>query len=130
MSTVYLVFHCLKKMKIWKLIKLIPKSIKIKTKLENNLIIPVASSYINIIIRNLIENAAKYNKPKGYIYIKTVKYAGNWVMEIKNPTEKVKAKGYGLGITIIKDICHNQNLLLNISKTRGVFRATISGRLK
>ena len=84
----------------------------------------------NIIIRNLIENAAKYNKPKGYIYIKTVKYAGNWVMEIKNPTEKVKAKGYGLGITIIKDICHNQNLLLNISKTRGVFRATISGRLK
>lgn len=113
-----------------KLTKIVPKAIELKTKISPNLIIPVDSSYINIIFRNLIDNACRYNIKKGYIEIIATKKLTEWSFAIKNSTaKKPSKKGYGLGMIIVEDICHNQNIKMEINNVGNIFSVKLVGKL-
>ncbi len=109
---------------------LIPKDIKVNTKVTSNLVIPVNPSFVSIIIRNLIDNAVKYNVKNGYIKIVSSRKGSKWFLEIKNSTgSKQSKKGYGLGMTIVEDICHNQNLEIDIENLNNIFSVKLRGNL-
>lgn len=106
------------------------KNIKFNKHIPNNLIIPIHSSYLNIILRNLIDNAVKYNIQNGFINLKVTKNSSQWKLYITNSTKKnLKSKGYGLGTTIVKDICHKLDLHLESAKLPNSFTTTITGGL-
>ncbi len=108
----------------------IPKDIKQIVTISSNMIIPIDSNYMNIIFRNLIDNAVKYNIDNGYILIKAIKTKSNWFIEIVNPTHHIKNKnGYGLGLTIVEDICHKNNLNYLVDITNKKFIVKIEGKL-
>lgn len=100
-------------------------------------------SYIFI---NIIDNAIKYNIPKGYIFIKNYEEDGNSVIEISDTgigiSEKDKLKifepfytvdkarskkhgGTGLGLSIVKELVEKQNgeiIILENTEKMTVFR--------
>lgn len=108
----------------------VERNIKLNKKVPDNLIIPIHPSYLNIILRNLIDNAIKYNIQNGFINLKAQKTKDMWVFTISNSTkEKTKSKGYGLGTTIVKDICHKLDLNFEATKLPNSFTVTIRGNL-
>jgi two-component system OmpR family sensor kinase len=108
----------------------IPNNLKLTVKVSKNLIIPLDMNLANIIFRNLIDNAVKYNDKDGYININALKKGKNWTFTIKNSVSKKPTKtGYGLGMTIVKDICHNHDIEFNSFSTENYFLIELRGNL-
>lgn len=108
----------------------IPSSIKLRVSISPSVVIPLNSSFVNIIFRNLLNNAVKYNTSGGFINVISKKNSNGWFLDIANSTSyKNKVKGYGLGMTIVQDICHNQNLKCKISNKNNIFNVRIEGSL-
>ncbi len=115
------------KREINRVISTIEKS-KIKISIPRNMIIPVPTNEMNIILRNLISNAVKYNKDEKAILIKANSNGRNWELAISNHIDdsNKKKESYGLGITIVKDICHNENIEFKIQIINNQFIAKLS----
>lgn len=113
-----------------KQIGLIPENIKLHLKINPNLIIPINSSFIGIVFRNLIDNATKYNSKNGYIKIFANKKRKEWIFQISNTTiKKPSKKGYGLGMTIVEDICHNHEIKIDMKNFNNIFSVKLTGKL-
>jgi two-component sensor histidine kinase len=111
-------------------LNIIPKNLKIFLKINPNLIIPINPSYMGIVFRNLIDNAIKYNSVNGYIKIYANKKGNDWSFQISNPTSKRPSKkGYGLGMTIVEDVCHNQDIKIDIENSKDLFYVKLKGNL-
>ncbi len=106
----------------------IPKKTRMILKISRNVIVPINPSLINIILRNIIDNAVRYNYKNSLILISVKKTAKIWSLEVKNKiSTDVTKKGNGLGMTIVKEICHNQNLNIDITKYSQIFSVKIQG---
>lgn len=111
-------------------LKTIPKKLKIILRINPNLIVPINPGYMGIILRNLIDNAIKYNLVNGYIKIYENRKGNDWSFQISNPTSiKPSKRGYGLGMTIVEDICHNHNIKIDIENSNDIFSVNLTGKL-
>jgi two-component system OmpR family sensor kinase len=103
----------------------------LEIKTPKSLIVPVSINFINILLRNLVDNAVKYNVKNGYILIKIKRLKDVWTLQIENSTDKLKVKkGHGLGMTIVSDICYNQGLQMKITNKDKFFAVKIRGQLE
>jgi two-component sensor histidine kinase len=118
------------KREVDKQLKIIPDNVNVSLKINPNLIVPVNLSFMGIIFRNLIDNAIKYNTKNGYIKISANKKGNNWTFQISNTTSKKPSKkGYGLGMTIVEDICHNHGIKIDIANSNDIFSVKLVGKL-
>lgn len=107
---------------------LIPSNLKLNCKITKNLVVPLSSNFTNIILRNLLENASKYNIQGGYINFNASKTGDSWKICVVNPKGVKNNKiGYGLGMNIVREICHYHKLHLNQTITNGVYKVEIIG---
>lgn len=120
---------CDLKIEVAKFTKNISDDITVQNNIKKSILVPLSSNYINVIMRNLFHNATKYNRENGFIKIDAFRNSKVWSFNIKNSvTNKIEEKGYGLGMTIVKDICHNNDLKINIDSTNKLFSVKIEGR--
>ncbi|QQG41317.1 MAG: HAMP domain-containing histidine kinase [Candidatus Woesebacteria bacterium] len=108
----------------------IPKNIKLTLNIPANFKIPLSDSYTQILLRNLIDNAVKYNIQHGYVLISAKYELNNWFINIENSTSGEKHnRGYGLGIAIVSDICLHKKLTIKYKTVKsGIVVATLSGK--
>jgi two-component sensor histidine kinase len=116
----------------------IPKTITINAKIEKDISYKIDKNLIHIIFRNLISNAIKYNTKNGYIKIKLKKIKSGWELSMENPTgnrnetfysslgNEDKKESHGLGMTLVKDICHSKNFDIQISNTNNIYKIKIA----
>lgn len=115
-------------MEFEKVRSLIPSNLKLNSKISKNLTIPLSSNFTNIILRNLLENACKYNIVGGYVNFSALRTKGGWKIRIENPKGiKKNAIGYGLGMTIVREICHYHKLQLEKKETKDFYKVIITG---
>ena len=105
-------------------------NIKISTDLDDSVLFASRSEF-NEIVRNLIDNAIKYNKENGTIFVSykdntlIVKDTGIGIKDEDKPriferfyrVDKARSKktgGTGLGLAIVKHICLNNNYKLDL----------------
>lgn len=102
---------------------LVPKHIKLDYKIPSSLVAPVPSSLMHIIMRNLLDNASKFNKVGGFILFTVSGNEKNWELEVENSkSNKNTTNSYGIGMTIVKEICHYQKLHFEQSESLESFR--------
>jgi K+-sensing histidine kinase KdpD len=109
---------------------ILPSNLKFFCKIAKDLNVPISSNFINIILRNLLDNAVRYNKPGGYIKFIAQKFPDSWELMLENSkNESGRRMGYGLGMTIVREICHFQKLNLEQEEMNGVYKIKITGKL-
>lgn len=123
-------------------LKLVPKTLKVECKLPKKLIVPLPYSQVQIMVRNLMDNAVKHNKKEGYIKIETQGDKDEWMVEINNSTrhkqvvaQKVTQRkyrfgqgaGYGIGMSIVSEMCKLHGLRLEVRELDGEVRVSVSG---
>lgn len=123
-------------------LKLVPKTLKVECKLPKKLIVPLPYSQVQIMMRNLMDNAIKHNKKEGYIRIEAHREDEEWIMEIRNSTrhkqvaaQKVTQRkyrfgqgaGYGIGMSIVSEMCKLHGLRLEVRDLDGEVRVSVSG---
>lgn len=110
------------------------KNITIKLEINDELILnKVNKSLLFILFNNIINNAIKYNKENGIVYIKFFKETSRHVVRIQDtgkgiPKDKLNlvfdrfkrfnvesAEGSGLGLSIVKTIADSHNIQIEIS---------------
>jgi two-component system OmpR family sensor kinase len=106
----------------------IKKDIKIQNFVDSEIDIKCDKNGFIKSISNIISNAIKYNKPNGFIKI----YFENSILTIEDSgiginedtlfkvfdkyfQENKDQKGFGLGLSIIKEFCDNSNIKININ---------------
>jgi signal transduction histidine kinase len=114
---------------------------------EHTILFP--REYFQIIIANLIDNAIKYNKSEGEVTVRVEEYnyglkisvedtgIGLTDSELKKMSERfyrgsesiTKVKGYGLGMSIVKEICDILDLELVITSQKGKGTTVTIGRI-
>ena len=97
-------------------------------------------SHATIIWRNILDNAIKHNKADGYILIKGQVKSEKWEVVVSNSTissikvpKKVTERkyrsgvnaGYGIGMSIVADMCKLHDLNVVVSEDEGEVRITI-----
>jgi K+-sensing histidine kinase KdpD len=106
------------------------------------MMIPLPSSHIQVILRNLIDNAIKHNKDKGEIIIKANMQKDKWQIQLSNTTKNnldeariVERKyktgetaGHGIGMSIVSDMCKMHDLTLEFSEQGKMVTVMISGK--
>lgn len=107
---------------------IVPINLKFDYKISRNMNLPMSSNFTNIILRNLLDNASKYNKVDGYVNFRAQVLGNDWVIEVENSKGlRKKGLGYGLGMTIVREICHFQKLHLEQEETDEVYKIKITG---
>jgi signal transduction histidine kinase len=123
------------------LTKLIPSRIGIEIKLPKKMMTPLPHSHLQIIFRNLIDNAIKHNQKNGRIIIKGEVNGDKWEVSIQNTTsnEVLKSKmverkyrkgesaGHGIGMSIVSDMCRMHGLKMEVTKLSGQMKVQIEG---
>ncbi|MFZ2199660.1 MAG: HAMP domain-containing sensor histidine kinase [Microgenomates group bacterium] len=123
------------------LVKLIPSGLNTEIKLPKKMMTPLPYSHLQIVLRNLIDNAIKHNIKKGKIWISGQMEDGSWLVMIKNTTKNVVdderitqrkyktggAEGQGIGMAIVAEMCKLHGLRLEVSEDEGEVTTMISG---
>ncbi len=95
---------------------LVPKNLKVNSWIKPGLQIDIPATQMKVILRNLIENAVKYNREDGYIHVRASEGGDEWFVEVVNSVGTHMAKGHGLGLVIVKRICERQGWRLLTDK--------------
>ena len=112
------------------------KEMKVKVKVEGeDLQVVTDRGKVYILLKNIIENAVKYNKKEGDVFIRILKEGKNPVVEVEDtgegiPKEEIpllfqpffggkNKKGMGLGLTISKKIADNLGIQIEIKSEEG-----------
>ena len=103
------------------------KKIKVETNLNSNVTLKIDNKKITKLIDNILSNAIKYNKINGSIYINldmdklTIKDTGRGIKQehIYSMFDRYSrfdktVGGFGIGLNIVKMICSEYNLTINI----------------
>jgi len=123
------------------LAKLVPSELLLDLKLPKKLLTPLPSAHLTIILRNLMDNAIKHNKKNGNIQVSAGIQEGKWNLEISNSTKQVVDKnkvivrkyksgtsaGYGIGMSIVSDMCRMHDLTLEYIDQKGEAVVRVSG---
>ncbi len=123
------------------LTKLVPSNLVLTVELPKKMITPLPSAHLQIIMRNLMDNAIKHNKNKGEIKLTGKVATGKWTIEISNTIKhqvdknkvterKYKAgpgAGHGIGMSIVSDMCRMHELSLEYLNQDGMALVTITG---
>ena len=125
------------------LAKLVPSELQIDLKLPKKLLTPLPSAHLTIILRNLMDNSIKHNKKNGNIQVSAGIQEGKWNLEISNSTKQVVDKnkvivrkyksgtsaGYGIGMSIVSDMCRMHDLTLEYIDQKGEAVVRVSGSI-
>jgi len=125
------------------LAKLVPSELLLDLKLPKKLLTPLPSAHLTIILRNLMDNAIKHNKKNGNIKVSAGIQEGKWNLEISNSTKQVVDKnkvivrkyksgtsaGYGIGMSIVSDMCRMHDLTLEYIDQKGEAVVRVSGSI-
>ena len=104
------------------------KKIKVETNLDPDVVLNIDNKKLSKLIDNILSNAIKYNKINGSIYINL----GTDKLIIKDTGKGIKQEnidsmferyarfdktvgGFGIGLNIVKMICNEYNLTINIT---------------
>jgi len=121
--------------------KLIPDELSVNIILAKKILTSLPSAHLQIIFRNLIDNAIKHNKANGEIKIVGRILEKKWVVEIENTTKNVvdknrvtlrkyktgKGAGQGIGMAIVADMCRMHGLTLDYIDEAGRAKVIVSG---
>jgi signal transduction histidine kinase len=121
--------------------KLIPDELSVNIILAKKILTSLPSAHLQIIFRNLIDNAIKHNKANGEIKIVGRILEKKWVVEIDNTTKNVvdknrvtlrkyktgKGAGQGIGMAIVADMCRMHGLTLDYIDEVGRAKVIVSG---
>jgi len=104
------------------------KKIEVVTNLDPNVVLNIDNKKLSKLVDNILSNAIKYNKINGSIYIKldtdelTIKDTGKGIKQenIDSMFERYSrfdktVGGFGIGLNIVKMICNEYNLTINIT---------------
>jgi len=125
------------------LAKLVPSELLLDLKLPKKLLTPLPSAHLTIILRNLMDNAIKHNKKNGNITVSAGIQDGKWNLEISNSTKQMVDKykvivrkyksgtsaGYGIGMSIVSDMCRMHDLTLEYIDQKGEAVVRVSGSI-
>ncbi len=112
------------------------KEMKVKVKIEGeDLQVITDREKVYILLKNIIENAVKYNRKEGAVFIRILKEGKNPVVEVEDTGEGISKeeipllfqpffggknkKGMGLGLTISKKIADNLGIQIEIRSGEG-----------
>ena len=112
------------------------KEMKVRVKIEGeDLQVVTDRGKVYILLKNIIENAVKYNRKGGDVFIRILKEGKNPVVEVEDtgegiPKEEIpllfqpffggkNKKGMGLGLTISKKIADNLGIKIEIKSGEG-----------
>ena len=103
------------------------KKIKVVTNLDPDVVLNIDNKKLSKLIDNILSNAIKYNKINGSIYINldtdklTIKDTGKGIKQenIDSMFDRYArfdktVGGFGIGLNIVKMICSEYNLTINI----------------
>lgn len=123
------------------LTRLIPSRIVVEINLPKKIMTPLPHSHLQIIFRNLIDNAIKHNQKNGQIKITGKAEKDKWKVTIQNTTSndvlkskmverkyrKGESAGHGIGMSIVADMCRMHGLKMEAKKDKKLMSITISG---
>jgi tetratricopeptide (TPR) repeat protein len=89
------------------------KQLKIKENFENCTPIIANKNEVTTILRNLLNNAIKYNIENGTINI----YCNNKIFKIENTYSNSIKSGTKIGLDIVKKLCKNNNATFQFNKS-------------
>ncbi len=112
------------------------KEMKVKVKIDGeDLQVITDREKVYILLKNIIENAVKYNRKEGDVFIRILKEGENPVVEVEDTGEGISKeeipllfqpffggknkKGMGLGLTISKKIADNLGIQIEIRSGEG-----------
>ncbi len=122
----------------------IPPDITYHAHLSKNFRIPMTSEHARVVWQNIFENAIKYNHHGGTLTI-TAKVSGSgWSVTTTNTTQErdgedgnvfdrwwrgasSSVRGRGIGMALIRDICHIYHLTATFSIENGIATTVVAG---
>ncbi len=125
------------------LTKLVPSNLVLTIELPKKMMTPLPSAHLQIMMRNLMDNAIKHNKRNGRIKVSGKVASGKWNIEISNTIKyqadknKVTERkytagpgaGHGIGMSIVSDMCRMHDLTLEYLNQDGMAIVTITGMI-
>lgn len=106
----------------------VPANIRATSKIPAGFRVPLLPDHTRILLKNLVENAVKYNTPDGKIMLSASETGDTWEVTLANTTReklegthrvfergwrgnrKSATAGKGLGMAIIQDVARKNNL--------------------
>lgn len=125
-----------------RLIKLVPKRLGVEVIMPKKLVTPLPFSHATVIWRNILDNAIKHNIRNGYIRIVGEIVRDKWSLTVLNSTKieepnitmitrrKYKfgqGAGYGIGMSIVDQMCKLHGLKLVVGEAQGEMKVEICG---
>lgn len=128
--------------------ELADKSLVMKNQVDPNISISFPKKHLQLIFQNLISNAIKYNKSGGSITLAASNIGDNLSLSItdtgygispddlthifdpffRSSSTSQKVAGSGIGLSLIKQICSQQGLIITVTSQLDVYTTfTISG---
>ncbi len=120
------------KLIITQILKSLNPDLTLDVNLADNFLIPADKNVLQVVIRNILENASKYNVKNGYIEINGKLNKSSWTLDFLNSTDskssigehlfsrwqrgtKIK-KGHGLGLAIVNELCEQNEIKIEMNK--------------
>ncbi|KKU89051.1 MAG: heavy metal sensor signal transduction histidine kinase [Microgenomates group bacterium GW2011_GWF2_47_9] len=134
------------KAKVNELVKRLDSKVPVTVEIQDDAELVIYEGYLELILRNLLENAAKYTLIPGYIRVRYEELEQRFKIVIENPAphtlqdkERVferryqeygyGEKGYGLGLAIVRDVARQCDLKIIMRNIKpNIVRVEISGK--